>query len=249
MADNNAPAAAGSENKSSGAQDEGSGSKSDDNAAAGGDKSAKTVEQLEATIAELVADRNNWKGKARQFEREKSEKDKEATNKSGDVEAIKASYTKEIETLQGTIKTLTDQLHHEVALGALRRAADGKVYKVSQIEALLGNKITVHDENGVLMPAVKNDKGDGILYDAGKPMAVEKFLENFLALEENANLALSGRKGGTGASGSNGKGSATDGRIPTIDELNAMPDKGAAWMKANPDKLAKVDISSIHLKG
>lgn len=134
-------------------------------------------------------------------------------------------------------------------MGALRRAASGKVVSITQIEALLGPRMTVHEENGAIVPAVKNEKGDGILYDAGRPMAPEKFLENFLALDENLNLAISGRKGGTGATGTNSKGSATDGRIPTIDELNAMPDKGKAWMDANPDKLAKVDISSIHLKG
>lgn len=242
--------AAGAPDGNSGTSDEGSKSKPDGNASTDGAKSPE-LESLKAKVDELVEDRNRWKSKARQLEQDKSDSDRDKANKSGDIEAIKASYDKEVKTLKDANEALNAKLHKEVALGALRKAASGKVVSVGQIERLIGDRIGIHEENGEIVAAVRNEKGDGFLYDAGKLLSVDKFLENFLALDENQNLALSTRKSGMGTSGpsQSGAGAADGGKIPSYAELMTMPDKGAAWMKANPDKLSKVSISGLKLVG
>lgn len=227
-----------------GATDEGSTGKSDDQTGSDADLQ-KQLEQANAKLADAIEDRNKWKSKAREFEKAKDDEGKKKAHDSGDVEAIKASYEKEIGTFKNQVETLTSQLHNEIALGALKSAASGKAKSVNQIVGLLGGKVTVHDDNGRLIPAIKNEKGDGIEYDSGKPMSVEKFLDSFLAQEENQNLALSARKGGTGATGTNG--SVNSDKIPTVQELLAMPDKGEKWLRENPKLAAKVNTSSLRI--
>lgn len=227
-----------------GATDAGSTGKSDDKT--GSDAGIqKQIDELNAKLADAIEDRNKWKSKAREFEKAKDDEGKKKAHDSGDVEAIKASYEKEIGTFKNQVETLTSQLHNEIALGALKTAASGKAKSVNQIVGLLGGKVTVHDNNGTLIPAIKNEKGDGIQYEAGKPLSVEKFLDDFLSQEENQNLALSARKGGTGATGTNG--SVNSDKIPTLQELLAQPDKGEKWLRENPKLAAKVNTSGLRI--
>lgn len=227
-----------------GATDAGSTGKSDDKTGSDA-RTQKIFDELNAKLADAIEDRNKWKSKAREFEKAKEDEGKKKAQDSGDVEAIKASYEKELGTLKGQVDVLVSQLHNEIALGALKTAASGKAKSVNQIVGLLGGKVTVHDDNGKLIPAIKNEKGDGIVYEAGKPLSVDRFLENFLALEENQNLALSTRKGGTGAASTDG-GVKSD-HIPTLSELLAMPDKGEKWLRENPKLAAKVNTSSLRI--
>lgn len=243
MTDTKNQAGTGSEGDA-GTQDKGSKGAPDSGSSDGETK--KQLDAANAKIAELIEDRNTWKSKFRDSEKAKDDASKDKANKEGDIEAIKTSYEKELGTQKDLVSKLTGQLHKEIALGALRRASNGKVVSISQIEALFGDKITIHEEGDTVVAAIKDASGKGIRYEAGKPMSIEKFLDELAAIPENQNLFLSTRKGGTGANGA-GNASASDGKIPTITELLAMPDKGAAWIAANPDKLAKVNTSALKL--
>jgi chromosome segregation ATPase len=222
-----------------------------DKAAKRRDQATERARKAEERAAELEAKVNSFDERLKELDDLKRKAEDDDAVKRGDIEKLRksaqdreAELATRIAELQASLertkaeaRTEVDGLKNTYLLEAeVMRVLSETTTDPELVWMALGQNFELaEDENGKLRPRVKNDTRD-----------IKTFVERKLEDSNRAILLKSQRKAGAGTEQTSAKESSSVTKFKSLEEINAMPDKGAKYFRENPDAAAAA-LSGIKL--
>lgn len=206
------------------------------------DGKTKSVEALEAELAEAAKRRDSAAKRAREAEKrlaaieaERAAEEAERANKSTDIEAIKKNYETKLSTFEAKLKEKEDRIRRSVIRNDVMKHAVDKVADVDDFFALTAGAFEVEsDDDGNDVAVVKNNP----------TQSISEFIDEFLARKPH--LAKNKRAPGSGNSHKTEAGEAGSKGGNTMADFAKQPDKGKSAFKNV--ETARAALRSVNLR-